>query len=141
MVERGAIVIKGGDRLDERRWRKWERFENGLRTAFGQEPRIPSWGKTSFLDVNFPGNVDGQGRTSLSVVDRNLSLPPSPSLLLRLFKKSTKFDSEFFSHNGRSDLAAFSFFSMKISLLPSPHCLPHAFKIPRLQGGPLCRSP
>lgn len=93
MVERGAIVIKGGDRLDERRWRKWERFENGLRTAFGQEPRIPSWGKTSFLDVNFPGNVDGQGRTSLSVVDRNLSLPPSPSLLLRLFKKSTKFDS------------------------------------------------
>lgn len=144
MVERGAIVIKGGDRLDERRWRKWERFENGLRTAFGQEPRIPSWGKTSFLDVNFPGNVDGQGRTSLSVVDRNLSLPPSlPPLLffydfLRSRPSST---AEFFSHNGRSDLAAFSFFSMKISLLPSPHCLPRAFKIPRLQGGPLCRSP
>lgn len=141
MVERGAIVIKGGDRLDERRWRKWERFENGLRTAFGQEPRIPSW-KNVVSRRQF-SRQRGRPRTYVPVScgQKPPSLPPSPSLLLRLFKKSTKFDSEFFSHNGRSDLAAFSFFSMKISLLPSPHCLPRAFKIPRLQGGPLCRSP
>lgn len=93
MVERGAIVIKGGDRLDERRWRKWERFENGLRTAFGQEPRIPSW-KNVVSRRQF-SRQRGRPRTYVPVScgQKPPSLPPSPSLLLRLFKKSTKFDS------------------------------------------------
>lgn len=137
MVERGAIVIKGGDRLNERRWRKWEQFENGLRTAFGQEPRIPSW-KNVVSRRQF-SRQRGRPRTYVPVSCGQKPLPPSlPPLLffydfLRSRPSST---AEFFSHNGRSDLAAFSFFSMKISLLPSPHCLPRAFKIPRLQGAP-----
>lgn len=71
-----------------------EAVENGLKTAFGQE-REPVVEKRRFSTSIF--QATWTGRTSLSVVDRNLS--PSPSLLL-LFKKSTKFDSEFFSHNG-----------------------------------------
>lgn len=84
-----------------------EAVENGLKTAFGQE-REPVVEKRRFSTSIF--QATWTGRTSLSVVDRNLS--PSPSLLL-LFKKSTKFDSEFFSHNGASSRP-----SMKISLPP-----------------------
>lgn len=91
-----------------------EAVENGLKTAFGQE-REPVVEKRRFSTSIF--QATWTGRTSLSVVDRNLS--PSPSLLL-LFKKSTKFDSEFFSHNGAriSPLSRSSPPSMKISLPP-----------------------
>lgn len=42
MVERGAIVIKGGDRLDERRWRKWKRLKTVWKRLSGKNEN-PSW--------------------------------------------------------------------------------------------------
>ena len=85
-----AIVIKDGDRLDERRQRKQEEW--GYVKAYRTTWQKRGW--KNVLDVNFPGNVDGCRKGH----PRQLWTEPS-ARLLRLFKKSTKFDSEF-SHNG-----------------------------------------
>lgn len=86
------------------------------------------------LDVDFRGWVSE--RTSPSVVDR------TSGRLLRVFKKSRKFDSEL-SHNGHWDLAAFSFLvptlAREVSALSSPRVLVE--RLPAVELGPATPSP
>lgn len=113
-VERGAIVIKGGDRLDERRWRKWERLENGFENGFrGQE----LGGKTFVLDVNFPGNVDRQGHPCQLWTETHPPPPPSPQSVFYDFLRSQRSST---ASSSPSTMALGSFFSMKEYLSPSP---------------------
>lgn len=114
-VERGAIVIKDGDRLDERRWRKWERLENGFENGFrGQE----LGGKTFVLDVNFPGNVDRQGHPCQLWTEIHPPPSPSPQSVFYDFLRSQRSST---ASSSPSTMALGSFFSMKEYLsLPLP---------------------